>query len=294
MMSSTKFHKKQNAAGALFLAPAVLILLVFLAYPVIMAFITSLTKSDLLTQPQWVGLSNFLSIFTSYDFLNSLKVTARFVILASIPLSVISLALAVVLRKPFRGSQFFKLIIFAPVVLSEAITAVVWKMLLNPYGIVNDYLMHWGFIETYIKWLIDPRYALGGIILFVLWKEMGYFMIIFLTGLQSISDDYYEAATIDGASSWHQFFYITLPLLKPTTLFASIIMLINILNTFTPFYVMTGGGPFNSTKVLSMLIFDTGFKFMLMGKAAAMSVIILLIVAVLSIILFRMGRQDNV
>jgi len=293
-MSSTKFHKKQNAAGALFLAPAVLILLVFLAYPVIMAFITSLTKSDLLTQPQWVGLSNFLSIFTSYDFLNSLKVTARFVILASIPLSVISLALAVVLRKPFRGSQFFKLIIFAPVVLSEAITAVVWKMLLNPYGIVNDYLMHWGFIETYIKWLIDPRYALGGIILFVLWKEMGYFMIIFLTGLQSISDDYYEAATIDGASSWHQFFYITLPLLKPTTLFASIIMLINILNTFTPFYVMTGGGPFNSTKVLSMLIFDTGFKFMLMGKAAAMSVIILLIVAVLSIILFRMGRQDNV
>lgn len=293
-MSSTKFHKKQNAAGALFLAPAAIILLLFLAYPVFMAFITSLTDSDLLTQPKWIGLNNYLNIFTSHDFLNALMVTARFVILASIPLFAISLALAVVLSKPFRGSQLFKVIIFAPVVLSEAITAIVWKMLLHQYGIINEYLMDWGFIDTYIKWLIDPRYALVGIILFVLWKEIGYFMVIFLTGLQSISADYYEAATIDGASGWQQFFYITLPLLKPTTLFASIIMLINILNTFTPFYVMTRGGPFNSTEVLSMLIYDTGFSFMLMGKASAMSVIILLIVAFLSIILFRMGRQDTV
>ncbi len=293
-MSSTKFHKNQNAAGALFLAPAAIVLLVFLAHPVYLAVITSLTNSDLLTQPKWIGLNNYLSICTSHDFLNSLMVTAKFVLLASIPLFVISLALAVVLTKPFRGSQLFKLIIFAPVVLSEAITAIVWKMLLNPYGIINEYLMHLGFIDSYIKWLIDPRYALGGIILFVLWKELGYFMIIFLTGLQSIPAGYYETATIDGASGWQQFSYITLPLLKPTTLFASIIMLINILNTFTPFYVMTRGGPFNSTEVLSMLIYDTGFGFMQMGKASAMSVIILLIVAFLSIILFRMGRHDNI
>ncbi len=293
IMSSIKFHKKQNVAGVLFLAPAAIILLVFLGYPVYLVLSTSLTNSDLLTQPKWVGLNNYLSIFTSRDFLNALMVTVKFVIAASIPIFVISLALAVLLSKPFRGSQLFKLIIFAPVVLSEAITAIVWKILLHPYGVVNEYLMDLGFIDSYIKWLNDPRYALWGIILFILWKEIGYFMIIFLTGLQSIPEDYYEAATIDGASVWHRFFYITLPLLKPTTLFVSIIMLINILNTFTPFYVMTKGGPFNCTEVLSLLIYDTGFGFMQMGKASAMSVVILLMVMFISIILFRIGRHDN-
>ena len=291
--TTSKFQKKQNAAGVLFLAPAAIFLLIFLGYPIVKAIITSFTNSDMLTQAKWVGLRNYISIFSSTDFLNSLLVTGEFVLAASIPLFIVSLYLAILLRKPFRGSQLFKLIIFAPVVLSEAITAVVWNILLNPYGLVNESLMSLGFINTYIKWLNDPDYALWGIVLFVLWKETGYFMIIFLTGLQSIPEEYYEAALMDGTNGWRQFFYITMPLLKPTTLFVSVIMLINLLNTFTPFYVMTGGGPYNTTEALSMLIYDTGFGFMRMGKAAAMSVVLLLIVIILSLILFRLGRQDN-
>jgi len=275
------------------LAPAAIILLVFLGYPVYKAFSTSLTKSDMLTPSQWVGFNNYLSIFTSNDFLNSLLLTAKFVIGASIPILIISLALAVMLNRPFKGSQLFKLIIFAPVVLSEAVTAIVWKILLHPYGVINEYLLNLGLIDSYIKWLSNPDYVLWGIILFAIWKETGYFMIIFLSGLQNIPIDYYEAAAIDGASAWQSFFKITLPLLRPTALFASIIVLINILNTFTPFYVMTRGGPVNSSEVLSLLIYDTGFDFMQMGKASAMSVIMLLIVAFLSIILFRIGRHDQ-
>ncbi len=291
MTLDRNFQVKQHLAGVLFLAPAATLLLIFIGYPVLMAFFRSLTRFDMLTPGQWVGVDNYLSIFTSPDFLNSLVVTSKFVLGSGIPILLLSLGLAVVLNRSFKGSQLFKLIIFAPVVLSEAVTAIVWKIFLHPYGIANQYLTDLGIINSHIKWLRDPKYALVGIILFIIWKETGYFMVIFLTGLQNIPGIFHEAAAIDGASEPQIFFRITLPLLKPTILFAGVIMLINILNTFTPFYVMTRGGPVNSTEVLSLLIYDTGFDFMLMGKASAMSVVMLLIVAVLSIILFRVGRS---
>lgn len=292
MNGSSNFRRKQNIAGALFVVPALSIIIVFLGYPVYKAFFTSLHSYDMLTPAKWVGFDNYLSILSNHDFFNSLWVTSKFVIGASIPLLILSLALAVLLNNPFRSSQLFKVMIFTPVVLSEAITAIVWKILLHPYGLINEGLLKLGIIHSYVKWLSDPDYVLLGIILFVIWKETGYFMIIFLTGLQTIPPNYYEAAMIDGASAWQRFIKITLPLLKPTMLFASIIVLVNILNTFTPFYVMSRGGPVNSSEVLSLLIYDTGFGFMQMGKASAISVIMLLIVAVLSIILFRIGRQD--
>ncbi len=292
-MHNTGFQKKQNLAGVLFLAPAGFLLLVFIGVPVVAACVTSLTRYDMLTPAQWVGLRNYISIFTSPDFFNSLLVTTQFVVGASIPLLALSLGLAILLNRSFRGDQAFKLIIFAPVVLSEAITAIVWKILLHPYGIINDYLAGLGLIDGYIKWLHDPEYALLGIILFIIWKETGYFMIIFLTGLQSIPQSYNEAAAIDGASGRQIFFRITLPLLIPTTLFAGVIMLINLLNTFTPFYVMTRGGPVNSTEAFSLLIYDTGFDFMLMGKASAMSISLLAMAALLSAILFRVGRRSH-
>jgi multiple sugar transport system permease protein len=291
MATEAGLQRSQNLAGALFLAPAGIVLLLFIGFPVAAACLTSLTRYDMLTPAQWVGLNNYISIVQSRDFLDALWVTARFVVGASIPILVLSLVLAVLLNHRFKGAQLFKLIIFAPVVLSEAVTAIVWKILLHPYGIINDSLVQLGLSHGYIKWLRDPDYALWGIIFFIIWKETGYFMIIFLTGLQNIPTNLREAAAIDGASDLQIFWKVTLPLLSPTTLFVTIIMMVNLLNTFTPFYVMTRGGPVNSTEVLSLLMYDTGFDFMLMGKASAMSVAMLTMAAIPCALLFGFATK---
>ncbi|UNC90852.1 carbohydrate ABC transporter permease [Candidatus Contubernalis alkaliaceticus] len=290
-MKKGNLKKKQNKAGVFFVAPALFFLTVFLGYPVVIAFITSFTKYDMLNPPEWVGLSNYVNIFTSSNFYNSLWVTLQFAAGSIIPIIVLSLVLAVVLNNQFKGSDTIKLLIFLPVVLSEVVAAVIWKFLLHPYGVFNEGLLKIGIINTYISWLTDPDYVIVGFIIFALWKNVGYFMVIFLTGLQNIPKQYYEAAAIDGVSIWQRFFFITLPLLKPTVLFAGIVVLINIFNTFTPFYVMTRGGPVNSSEVLSLLIYRTGFQFLQMGKASALSVVLLLIVSIFSIMLFRLGRE---
>jgi ABC-type sugar transport system permease subunit len=286
MKSNSTFLKKQNLAGAAFLAPALLVLIIFLGIPVITAIFTSFTNADMLTPAKWIGFTNYINIIKSKEFLNSLIITGKFVLGSSIPVISLGLMLAVLLNDHFFGSQIFRLLIFVPVVLSDAIAALVWKVFLNSAGLFNHILITMGIIDKNIKWFYDSKYALLGMILFIIWKETGYFMVIFLAGLKNIPKECYEAAEVDGANSLQKLFFITLPLLKPTLLFSIIIVLIKMLNVFAPFFVITGGGPFNTTEVLPVLIYDMAFSFIKIGKASALSIIMLLIISVFSGIFF--------
>jgi ABC-type sugar transport system permease subunit len=285
------FFNYKEKAGVMFITPATLVLGIFLGIPVIVAVFASFTNTDMLTPTKWIGLSNYTNILQSPEFFNSLGITVKVILGASIPILVTGLLLAVLLKERFFGSQLFKLIIFVPVVLSESITSLVWEMFLHKDGLFNGILTGIGLMDSPVKWFHTPGFALAGLILFVIWAEVGYFMIIFLAGLQNIPNDCYEAARIDGANAFTQFFHITLPLLKPTILFATIIVLIRTLNVFTPFFVITRGGPFNSTETLPLLIYDTAFLFTQIGKASALSMIVLLIVSIFSGLLFRIERQ---
>lgn len=293
MKSNSTFLKKQNLAGAVFLAPALMALTIFWGIPIITSILASFTNTDMITSPKWIGFSNYVNIFKSKAFMNSLILTGEFILASSVPVLFFGFILAITLNDKFFASRIFRLLIFVPVVLSDAIAALVWKVFLNVPGLFNEMLMHLGLIHKNIKWFYDSKYALTGIILFIIWKETGYFMVIFLAGLKNIPRECLEAAEVDGASSLQKIFFVTLPLLKPTLLFSTIIVLIKMLNVFTPFFVITGGGPYNTTEVLPVLLYNMAFSFIKIGKASALSVIMLLLVSIFSGLFFTLLRVDQ-
>ena len=286
-------EKKLSWSGFLFVLPGLLILLFFLAYPVFTAFSTSLTKYDIVSPIEWVGLKNYIDIFFFFFFINSLIVTLKYLVGSAAPLIIFSFLFAVILNRRLKGFELFKVIIFLPVILSQVVAAVIFRYLFHPYGLVNEFLMGIGIINEYIKWLGDSRYVLLVYIILAVWKDVGYFMVLFLASLQTISPDYYEASIIDGANAIQKHVHITLPLIKPTISFAVIMTFVRMLNLFAPFYVMTYGGPAGSSEVISLLIYKTGFDYLKMGKASAMSVVLLLIGVVIVYVLNNGIQRKN-
>ena len=184
----------------------------------------------------------------------------------------------------FLFRDLFRAIYFLPNVMSLIALSIIWKVVLQPYGPLN------AILGLQINWLTDNRFAMLGIIILAVWRGTGYYMVMYLAGLQAIPQEYYEAARLDGANQWRLFRHITIPLMKPVLLFVIIIFIITAVKSFEPMYIMTGGGPNNATKVLTYMIYETGFKYLEMGKASAMSIImfaILLIFAVFQIRIFR-------
>jgi ABC-type sugar transport system permease subunit len=286
-------EKKLSRSGFLFVLPGLLILLFFLAYPVYTAFSTSLTKFDIVSPVEWVGFKNYIDIFGDSDFINSLIVTLKYLVGSAAPLIIFSFLFAVILNKQLAGFELFKVTIFMPVIISQVVAAVIFRYLFHPYGLVNEFFMSIGIMNEYVKWLGDERYVLWTYIILATWKDVGYFMVLFLASLQTINPDYYEVAVIDGASTIQKHYHITLPLIKPTIAFALIMTFVRMLNLFAPFYVMTYGGPAGSSEVISLLIYKTGFDYLKMGKASAMSVVLLLIGVVIVYFLNRGMAKEN-
>lgn len=282
----------------LFLAPALFVLAAFFLLPVAGAFVLSLTDFDIyaLSDPanaRFIGLGNYLDLLRDPLFWKALGNTLYFV-LAGSPLS-IALALGAALLITNRLARFkalFRTVYFAPVVTTLVAIAVVWRYLYHPrFGLLN-----WGLgllgIDP-IRWLGDPTWAMPAIILMAVWKNFGYGVIIFIAGLQNIPAELHEAARLDGAGAWRRFRHITLPMLGPTFLFVSVITVVGYFQLFTEPYVMTEGGPLDSTLSVVLLLYEQGFRWWNLGYAAAIAVVLFLLILVATLVQLRFDRRVN-
>ncbi len=230
-----------------------------------------------------------MALLTAPDFHQAVGVTLEYALVFSPLCLVISFLVASLLKDPFRGRDFFRLLFFAPCALSTVGLATAWRIMLGRQGAINAAL------NLDVPWLTDSRYALFGIILMSLWQQLGYYVMIFLVGLQSIPPEYYEAARVDGAGSASVLRWITLPLLRPTIALLVIITVIQSAKVFTPMFIMTSGGPSFSTQPIVMLIYQDAFTYLRMGMASAMSVILFMAMVVLTILqlrVFRVGEEE--
>jgi ABC-type sugar transport system permease subunit len=287
----------QSLAGWMFSAPFLLIFAAFLAIPIAASFLLSFTEFGLrdLRNPigtSFVGLENYAELLRDDRFIKALINTAVYVV-GGVPLTLIAgLGVAVALNGAVRRFRtFFRVGYYLPVVTSIVAIAVVWRFVLDPgQGLLNLLLQQAGF--TGANWLGDPALAMPAIIAMIVWKNMGFAMVIFLAGLQTIPTSLYEAARIDGAGKWAEFRNVTLPGLRPTILFATVTTTIGYLQVFEEPFVMTGGGPLDRTVSLAMYIYQEGFGFFHQGYAAAVAYVLFLIVAVVAVLQFRLLRSE--
>jgi multiple sugar transport system permease protein len=289
---------KNNEARAalLFLAPAIIILSLFFFLPVIAGFALSVTDFDLYTlgdvhNLRFVALRNYRELVGNPVFWTAFGNTMYFALVGG-PLTVaVSLFAALLVNaKLTRWKALFRTIYFAPVVTTLVAVAVVFKYLYHPrFGIINIALGAMHLPQP--DWLGDPHFAMPAIILLAVWKGFGYTMIIFITGLQTIPEELYEAARLDGAGAWGQFRHVTLPMLGPTFLFVGVVVAIGQLQIFAEPYVMTQGGPLNKTLTIVMMMYQQGFKFWRMGYAAAVAFILFLVIGAATLLQMRLQER---
>ncbi|MEO5566304.1 MAG: sugar ABC transporter permease [Luteimonas sp.] len=290
---------KAATAGWIFAAPALGVISLFFVLPVLAAFALSLTDFDIyaladLHNLRFVGLDNYLGLMHNALFWKALGNTLYFVGVGA-PLSMLlSLGAALLLHSKLGGFKpFYRTAFFAPVVTTVVAVAVIWRYLFHTrYGLVNWALSYLGIDP--IDWLGDPHWAMPTIILFAAWKNFGYNMIIFLAGLQSIPEDLYEAARIDGATRWRQFVHVTLPMLGPTLLLVGILTLAGYFQLFAEPYVMTQGGPLQSTVSVLYLMYDEGFKWWNLGNASAVAFLLFVLMSVVTSGLLWVARRRGV
>ena len=296
-------EKRQARWGFAFTVPCLVFFAVFAFYPIISAFITSLTNRKAISRNySFVGLENYIYIFTKgnggYSLLNSLRATLVFTIGTFIPMVVISLLVAVLLsqlRKPGH-SKFYELCFYTPAVLSSVVAATIWMILFQPTGLVNQFS---NFVmrtsgKDY-QWLTSNNMLQISTMIVYFWKYIGYFTILFITGLASIPSTLYEAALVDGSSRWHSFWHITLPLLKPTVVLVSIMAMLQCLKTFSTQYMFVQGGTARAPiDVITMNIYFTGVNNGYLGRASAMSIVLFLIMLVFTALQFKFQSGDDV
>jgi multiple sugar transport system permease protein len=294
LTSAQKNHRRRilrrNLVAYSFIAPNFIGFAVFTLGPIIAAFVMAFMKWDGNNPAEFVGVQNFLAIFGDDRFISALKNTAIYAVF-TVPFTlIIALALAILLNQKIRGRNFFRTVTFFPYVASLVAVAAVWNMLFTPAkgGIVNQVFLHLGL--TPLKWAASPKTVLMTIILFSIWKNMGYYMVIYLAGLQGVNGELYEAASLDGANAWQKFCYVTVPQLRPTTFFVTIILTINCFKVYDIVYMLAGGsnGIVNkSAVVLVYYIYEEAFGNWRLGTASAAALVLFAIVLVITLIQFR-------
>jgi len=288
-------RRSQGRAAWLFLSPALGLIGVFFVIPVIAGLVLSFTDFDLyaigdIHNARFIALRNYLQVLTSHDFWQALGNTFYFVLVGG-PLSVVvSLAAALLVNSRLtRFQAFFRSVFFVPVVTTLVAVSIVWRYLYHPhYGLVDWALGRLGVPA--IDWLGDPHWAMPAIIVLTIWKNFGYNMLILIAGLQSIPDELYEAARLDGAGFWEQFRHITIPGLGPTLLFVGIITMLGQFQIFAEPYVMTDGGPLKATTTVVLLMYQEGFRWWRMGLAAAIAFVLFVVMLLGTLLQTRLQR----
>lgn len=287
-----------DRAPYLLIAPTVLLLLLFSITPLFVAVIMSFTNMDLAgianyANVEWIGMTNYLEIFKDEVFLQALSNTVIYVVIG-VPL-VITLSLSIAIAINFgKGKIFewFRVVFYMPSITNVVAVAVVWGFLFNPqYGLFNFILNTVGLPD--VPWLQDPFIAKLSLILLALWRAVGINMIIFLAALQGIPRTYYEAAALDGANTFQQMFKITIPLLRYAIFFVTVTTLIGWIQFFEEPFIMTEGGPLNSTTSLALFIYQNGFQLSNFGYAAAGSVVLFILIITVTLIQFRVQKNEN-
>lgn len=273
-----------------FLLPSLAGLFIFTLLPILASAGLTLFDWDLLTPPRFVGLDNFIKLTTDDNFTAAFWHTLQF-ITGYIPLvTILALITAIALNRSGQLIALYRIAFFLPVVSAWVAVALIWKWLLNPrYGFLNYFLGLVGISGP--AWLFDPQWAMFAVVLTSVWKDIGFVMVMFLAGLQNIPVEYYEAASLDGATVWQRFRYVTLPLLSPTTFFVLVILLINSFQVFDQVWIMTAGGPAGATSVLVEQIVKQAFSYSRMGYAAAISWVLFAVVFFVTAIQSRLQNR---
>lgn len=276
----------ERFAGWVFILPALVGTLIFIIIPVICSFGLSFVKWDLLNPIQFVGLANYREIFSEALFYKILLNTIVFALATSVLGVIIPLVLACILNSKIRGTEFYKTAYFLPFITPMIVIGVVWEWIFDPnIGLLNHVL------HLHINWLYDTHFAMPALIIVSVWKLIGYNMVIFLSSLSGISQSMFEAAKIDGANELQTFKNVTVPLLSPTIFFVVIITAISSFQVFDLIYLMTQGGPLNSTNVLVYAIYQNAFEYFNVGKASAIAYVLFVIILVLTLVQWNLRKK---
>jgi ABC-type sugar transport system permease subunit len=287
----SRWLRRQTLVAYAFLAPSLILFLVFRHGPAAFSLVLSLFDWTMVDDPEYVGTANFQELAGDDVFWKALRNTALYAIYAVPPDIVIALVLAVLLNQQLRGMRLFRLAYFIPVVTSGALVAIVWRWLYQPRGIINGILIDLGLEPR--AWLTDPDLVLPSLAAMAIWKHVGFNMLILLAGLQSIPPELEEAARLDGAGPLRIFFTVTLPLLKPVVVLATILTTIGSFQMFDAAYVMTGGGPFYASTTLVYYTYLKAFDQYQMGYGATIAFVLFLIILAVTLIQRRVLKGDD-
>ncbi len=284
-------QKRETRAAYLFMLPWLIGFFCLTVIPMIASLYFSFTSYDMFTPPEWIGFENYVSMFSDVKFKYSIRVTFTYVLLG-VPLQLaFALLLAVVFKRNRPGVRLYRAAYYLPSLFGGSIAvAILWRQIFNGTGLINQFLGLFGIEGK--NWINSPDTAIYTLIILLIW-QFGASMVIFLSSLKQISNEYYEAATIDGASKPRQFFSITLPLLTPMVFFNVVMQFINAFQAFTPAYIISAGtgGPMNSTLFYTLNIYQQGFSYFKMGYACALAWFLVLIIAAFTGVIFGTAKK---
>jgi len=276
----------------LFLLPTMIIFSVFLFWPALNGLWISLHQWDGLNPMRFIGFENFTRLAGDAAFRRSLWNTVVYSVITVPAIYVSSLGLALILTRKIKGVSFFRAVFYWPTMISSIIVGLSWRFLLGEeFGLMNYLVTSLG--ASRIRFFTDPRIAMGVIIFVTAWSLAGYYMVMFIAGIKAIDHSYYEAAQIDGANNIQQFFNVTLPLLKPTSLLVLVLTTITVIRTYPLVFALTQGGPAGATRFVVQSILETGFERGQMGYASSMAVVLFVILSILTLVQFKMNREDG-
>ncbi|MFO7170110.1 MAG: sugar ABC transporter permease [Chloroflexota bacterium] len=281
-----------SLAPLLYLVPFLVFFTIFQIYPIFQGLYVSLTKWDLVTEPRFVGLENYGNLLNDALFWTALRNTGLFVALNAPLAVVVPLGLAMLVNESIPGRTIFRSAFTTPLMISVSSVGVLWVWFLNPtFGLINHYAAMLGLPGQ--NWLTQSGWAMFAVVITTVWWTSGWNLVLFLAGLQEIPEQLYDAAKIDGAGNWALFRYVTLPGLRATLLFVGVTTVIGSFRVFGQVFVMTGGGPFDSTRTVVQHIYESGFRYFRMGGASAVAWALFVIVLVFTVIQFRLVRDPE-
>ena len=293
-METTGAAIGQRNIGLWFVLPAVSFTVIFFIIPLIMTIVMSLHNWPLLGEHKFIGLDNYVALLSDRQFWSSLWFTTRYTLLVTPLIFIFAFGLALLVNLPLKAVGIFRTIYFLPVVIGLGTSSLLWVWLLHDrVGVIDAILVGLGLISRPIIWLADPNYAMIAIVLSVVWKTVGFTMILLLTGMQSIPSELYEAAKVDGANYGARMRYIMLPLMRRTFALALILSVIGSYLGFDQFFIMTAGGPQNTTISVVYWIYKNSFTNFKLGYGASMSIVLLVVLVILSVIQLRLLRDET-
>ena len=286
--------QRRKISGFLFVLPAVLFTLTMFIFPLCMTVWMSLNDWPLIGKPTFLGLGNFATLINDGQFWSSLWFTTQYTLMVTPAIFILAFVLALLINTAIRGVGIFRTIYFIPVVIGLGTSSLLWVWMLNDrVGIVNALLKDLGLVQKPIIWFVAKNTAMFAIIISIVWKTVGFTMILLLAGMQAIPDELYQAAMVDGASYRQRLTHIMLPLLRSTIALALVLSVIGSFLAFDQFFIMTRGGPQNQTITAVYWIFNNSFTYYKMGYGAALSLVLLVILAALSLVQLRLLRDDT-